>query len=162
MLLGFPERSEAVFLGEPAAGLLLCHPRVQRGLKARHRDPSARPWCPEGLGRNNEGCELGGRPKQIQAFNPPVCCLFLASGQYLQAGTSPIALGASSPRGSGLSPCSSAGITAVPPLPEHGVRRSGAGGERGSAGLEAGARDRPAPWSKWLLHLPRRRHSPVS
>lgn len=37
VLLGFSEQSEPVFPGEPAAGMLLWHPRVQRGSKARQR-----------------------------------------------------------------------------------------------------------------------------
>lgn len=55
VLLGFSEWSEPVFPGEPAAGMRLCHPRVRRAPKARQREPSARPWCPEGLGRNSAG-----------------------------------------------------------------------------------------------------------
>lgn len=58
VLLGFSEWSEPVFPGEPAAGTLLCHPRVRGeggGGEAWQREPSVRPWCPEGLGSNSEG-----------------------------------------------------------------------------------------------------------
>lgn len=101
-------------------------------------------------------CEPGGgqkRSKHSTLLSGPFPCLGTAPAGWDQ----PYRPGAPSPRGSGLFPCSSAGVTAVSPLPEQGVRRSGAGRERSrsgagsgqgaglEAGLEAAARDRPAP-----------------